>query len=87
MEKAVSISISSLFLLLLFLASCQQTIQGEAPVSEKEGDFEGITAEAIQEFQVTACNAADKAGTCDSRLNELGIVSKEECCESLGRCC
>ncbi|MEK9137729.1 MAG: hypothetical protein AAB393_11455, partial [Bacteroidota bacterium] len=37
--------------------------------------------------QITACNAADEAGTCDSRLPEVGIVLKEECRQRLGKCC
>lgn len=41
----------------------------------------------LSEFQVTACDSADIAGTCDTRLEELGVVTKEECCESLGKCC
>ncbi len=41
----------------------------------------------LSELQVDACNAADEAGTCDSRLVELGIVLKEDCCEVLGKCC
>jgi hypothetical protein len=41
----------------------------------------------LSELQITACNAADKAQTCDSRLPEVDIVSKEECCDILGKCC
>ncbi len=41
----------------------------------------------LNEFQVTACNSADKGGTCDTKLEGLGLVTKEECCSSLGRCC
>ena len=45
------------------------------------------TPKILSELQVDACNAADEAGTCDSRLAELGIVLKEDCCEVLGKCC
>ena len=41
----------------------------------------------LSELQITACNTADEAGTCDTRLPELGIVLKENCCKALGKCC
>ncbi len=41
----------------------------------------------LTDFQIEACNAADKAGTCDTKLKQLGIVSKEDCCNSLSKCC
>ncbi len=41
----------------------------------------------LSEMQITACNAADKGGTCDSKLPKVGIVLKEECCGILGKCC
>ena len=37
--------------------------------------------------QITVCNTAHEAGTCDTRLAELGIVLKEDCCRVLGKCC
>ena len=39
------------------------------------------------DIQVVACNAADDGGTCYTTLRELGIVTPEECCRSLGKCC
>lgn len=45
------------------------------------------SSEQLSELQITACNAADKGNTCDTRLPELGIVTKEECCNILGKCC
>ena len=41
----------------------------------------------LDEFQITACEAADKAGTCNTRLMDVSIVLPEECCNVLGRCC
>ena len=41
----------------------------------------------LSDLQITACNSADTSGTCDSRLSEVGIVLKSECCEILGKCC
>ena len=50
---------------------------------------EGLPVEvrSLSDIQIAACSAADEAGTCDSRLTELGIVLKEECCEVLSKCC
>ena len=58
----------------LFLVGCKDTTQKE-------------TTKALSEFQVTACNTAHEAGTCDTRLSEVGIVSKEDCCKALRKCC
>lgn len=63
-----------LILLLLYSTGCQ-------PAQEKE------VQKTLSDFQITACNAADEAGTCDTRLIEVGIVMEEDCCEVLGRCC
>lgn len=41
----------------------------------------------LSELQVTACNAADDAGTCDTKLPELELVTTGQCCEILGKCC
>ena len=60
-------------ILLLLIAGCKE-IPGEVP-------------KTLSELQIMACDAADEAGTCDTRLVELGIVLKEDCCEVLGKCC
>jgi len=41
----------------------------------------------LSDMQITACNAAHDAKTCDTRLAELGIFLKEDCCQILGKCC
>ena len=45
------------------------------------------TKPTLSELQITACNSADEGKTCDSKLPELGIVTQEECCRSLDKCC
>lgn len=64
-------------------------ILGEAP--QDVGDTSvGDTVnqpKQLTAFQAEACNAAHDAGTCDTRLKQLGIVSKEDCCSSLSKCC
>ena len=41
----------------------------------------------LSDLQITACNSADAGNTCDTKLGEVGIVTKEQCCSSLGKCC
>jgi flagellar basal body-associated protein FliL len=45
------------------------------------------TGEPLSDLQITVCNAADKGKTCDTRLPKIGLVTKEECCRSLHKCC
>jgi hypothetical protein len=78
----------ALFLLfgILLLYGCETS---ELQVNERIEAGEGLPVEfrSLSEIQVEACNAAHEAGTCDTRLSELGIVLKEDCCEVLGKCC
>ena len=41
----------------------------------------------LSDFQVTACNAADRSGTCKTKLPKLNLITPEECCRHLGKCC
>lgn len=67
--------ISTLVLLILMVSCAQQTTM---PKESKK---------TLSDLQIEACKTADEAGTCSSRLEELGIVQKEECCEVVGKCC
>ena len=42
---------------------------------------------SLSALQVQACATAERAGSCTTRLEEVGIVTKEACCQSLGACC
>jgi len=63
-----------LIIFLLFIIGCKEIPEKEIP-------------KTLSELQVDACNIANEAGTCDTRLEEIGIVLKEECCDILGKCC
>ena len=63
-----------LLLLVILIVSCKQQNKGTA-----------ITG--LSELQISACDSADTAKTCDTRLAEVGIVLKEDCCKELGKCC
>ena len=67
-----------LFVLIVIIAvGCKTTTQNK--VSDKQ--------KALSELQIEACNSAAAAKTCDTRLAEVGIVLKEDCCKELGKCC
>lgn len=63
-----------LLILLILTASCKVS-----EISEPKKE--------LSELQIEACNSAHETGTCDTKLEELGIVIKEDCCEVLGKCC
>ena len=76
MKKTILISLS--FLIIIIIAvGCQTTPQNK--LSDKQ--------KSLSELQIEACNSADAAKTCDTRLAEVGIVLKEDCCKELGKCC
>ena len=79
-----------LVFLVIFIYGCQPQVQDNKTKLEDEAlqAGEGLPEyRSLSDIQIAACNAADEAGTCDSRLAELGIVLKEECCEVLSKCC
>lgn len=41
----------------------------------------------LDDLQKTACEKADEAGTCQTKLIDLGMVMPDECCEAIGKCC
>lgn len=63
-----------LFLLVILIIGCK-------------GQDKGTAITGLSELQIEACNSADTAKTCDTRLAEVGIVLKEDCCKELGKCC
>ncbi len=54
---------------------------------QAEPEDSDISGPKLSVFQETACLAADEGNTCNTRLSELGLVTKEQCCASLGVCC
>lgn len=76
-KKRISMKRLALILLVfVIVTACQKVSEIK---SEKKTQ--------LSDMQVTACNTADEAKTCNTRLAELGIVLKEDCCEALGKCC
>ena len=76
MKKTILIYLS--FLIIVIIAvGCQTATQNK--LSDKQ--------KTLSELQIEACNSADAAKTCNTRLTEVGIVLKEDCCRELGKCC
>ena len=73
-------NMKKMFLFLLILIILINACQSKTNESKK-------STKTLSDMQITACNAAHEAGTCDTRLPELGIVLKEDCCQALGKCC
>jgi len=61
------------FIIIIIISGCVKQTMDKTP--------------ELTEMQITACNSADKAGTCVSKLPELNLVTAKECCESLNKCC
>ncbi|MBN2251735.1 MAG: hypothetical protein JW724_06655 [Candidatus Altiarchaeota archaeon] len=41
----------------------------------------------LSEFQITACNAAERGDACETKLPKLNLISAADCCKYLGKCC
>ena len=41
----------------------------------------------LSDMQKDACNSADTGHTCQTKLADLGVVSPDDCCKYLGKCC
>jgi len=54
---------------------------------QAEPEDSNMPGSKLSVFQETACLAADEGNTCNTKLSELGLVTKERCCASLGVCC
>ena len=75
--KKIALIFLLFFLIVIIAVGCQTTTQNK--VSDKQ--------KSLSELQIEACSSADAAKTCNSRLAEVGIVLKEDCCKELGKCC
>lgn len=45
-------------------------------------------AGGLNEAQIVACDAAQEGNTCKTKLTNLvGLVTLDDCCQKLGKCC
>jgi hypothetical protein len=72
------------FFIIVGAISNQEAVYGQ----ERDSSYDTPRTDSqITEFQMTACQAAHGAGTCQTRLPELGIITPQQCCEYLEMCC
>ena len=79
-----------LILSIMFLFGCETATETADEAENPEiqaGEGLPVEIRSLSDLQIAACETADDAGTCDTRLAEVGIVLKEECCEILNKCC
>lgn len=79
LKKVIPLAIFSLIILISLIYAASK------PVEEK--DLTEDNELILSETQIIACNSADMGGTCESKLAELNIVSINDCCKYLGKCC
>lgn len=71
---------------LIILNGCKNLEKTVQNTDSNTGPLLGENSQ-LSELQEVACVSADDAGTCSTKLESVGIVSKEDCCKYLGRCC
>jgi len=81
---AVILIASLLFAGIILFSGCSKE---ETTKDNGSGSMQDVTGANIAELEKTACNSADSAKTCSTRLAELGFITKEECCERFNKCC
>ena len=75
-----------LLTLFVLIIGCQTQEQVQENEPQTTG-MEEVTGKYVGELRETACNSADKAGTCETRLASLGFITKEDCCKTYLKCC
>ena len=79
--KKRGILVGILLVVLIMAIACKTQTEEATKTTEEKPQ------KTLSDLQTIACDAADKAGTCNSRLVDIGIVSPEQCCEILQKCC
>jgi hypothetical protein len=74
-------------LLLILFIGCETPLPNQLIDSPSPPSFEAPQKTELSRLETVACNTADQAGTCTTRLKEVGIILAETCCEVLGKCC
>ena len=80
-----------LIILLFVISGCKSQVFNQNQNTDTQStDMDNLdklpSSRKLGEFQETACESADKYETCH-KLEELGLVTKEKCCERINKCC
>ena len=99
-KKTSKIVISLLLTSVLFSALCTEnkgpmgnevtasTVPTTAAVATTSSTARTTPASVpLSDMQKAACNSADSGHTCQTKLADLGVVSPEDCCKYLDKCC
>ncbi len=87
MESKTIFTVTGIAVLCILAYVLISSETSEQPPAETTTLPAGTPAEALSDIQVDACNAADEAGTCYTKLRELNMVTPQECCKHLKKCC
>ena len=99
-KKTSKIVISLLLISVFFFALCTEnkgtagngitasTVSGTAAVATTSSSTTTTPGTVpLSDLQKSACNSADAGHTCQTKLADLGIVSPDDCCKYLDKCC
>jgi len=93
MDKKIKLIIGLLFVSLLSVSLCvenkQPTVNTHVTTQETTETTQNTAPvnNPLSDLQKEACNSADQGGTCYTKLAELDIVSAEDCCKYMAKCC
>lgn len=83
-KVAIALIILGALVIILLYGFVLKNDMKEAIPADKN---KNVTVPYLSDFQTTACNAADRGGTCRTKLPKLNLITPEECCRYLGKCC
>lgn len=76
-----------LLMILSFSFGCASESTTNKQTDDTTKNTETAQTGTLDDLQTTACQNADSVGTCDTKLEDLGIVTQDQCCRYLGKCC
>jgi len=79
-ELVIASIVAGLFIVIFSYYALRSNVM-EKPKPRSVGEV------PLSEFQIKACNAADRGGFCKTRLPKLKLVSDADCCRYLNKCC
>ena len=74
-------------LVIFILIVLSSLIYAANRTEDLDSNIENYDSIVLSEIQISACSAAHIGGTCNTKLNDLDLVSSEDCCKALGKCC
>ena len=97
--KTIKAAVSLFLALLLLTALCTDKKEtkgatekttpaaGQATANTADKSSSSNTAVPLSDLQKVACDSADSGNTCKTKLVGLDIVSLDDCCKYVDKCC